>query len=333
VVDARTRGLLHWTVLLVLAVGLWLIWSDIFPALGILKQFTLWSTTARTTEIITVNGESVEQVVEALRPITLNNVALALVVIVLTIVAARNVPGLVEVGIRRAFDLEAGVRYAIMALSTYVIGILGLVLACAAAGVTWSSVQWLAAAMTVGLGFGLQEIFANFVSGLIILFERPMRVGDTVTVGDISGTVSRIRIRATTITDWDRKELVVPNKEFITGRLINWTLSDTVLRLVVRVGIAYGSETETAARLIREAAVEHPIILDDPKPQVLFLGFGNSSLDFELRAFVPGFESYFQTQNDLHMAIDQKFRAAGIVIPFPQRDVHVHTLPPMTASE
>jgi potassium efflux system protein len=121
-------------------------------------------------------------------------------------------------------------------------------------GVSWDKLQWLAAALSVGLGFGLQEIFGNFVSGLIILFERPVRIGDTVTIGTFSGTVSKIRIRATTITDFDRKEVIIPNKAFVTERLINWSLSDTVTRVVIRLGVAYGSDLDKVKEVLLKAA-------------------------------------------------------------------------------
>ena len=152
-------------------------------------------------------------------------------------------------------------------------------------GIGWGNIQWLIAALGVGIGFGLQEIVANFISGLILLFERPIRVGDTVTVGDMSGVVSRIRIRATAITGWDRKELIVPNKEFVTGRLINWTLSDTVLRVSIPVGVAYGSDTKKAKERMLAVAKANEKVLHDPAPSVVFMGFGASSLDFDLRAF------------------------------------------------
>lgn len=135
------------------------------------------------------------------------------------------------------------------------------------------------AALTVGLGFGLQEIFANFVSGLILLFERPIRVGDIVTVDGTTGVVSRIQTRATTVTNWDRQDLIVPNKEFITGRLLNWTRSDHVNRIVINVGIAYGSDTELARRLIEEVLREHSEVLGDPPSIVTFEGFGESTLN------------------------------------------------------
>jgi potassium efflux system protein len=211
--------------------------------------------------------------------------------------------------------------------------IVGLLSTCAALGIGWSKVQWLVAAVTFGLGFGLQEIFANFISGLIVLFERPMRVGDVVTVGEVSGVVTRIRMRATTITDWDRKELIVPNKEFITGRLVNWTLSDRVLRIVFRVGVAYGSDTRLVHRLLLKAAADHPSVLTDPPPQALFVAIGESTLMFELRVYVPGLEVYGDVQHALNSAIDTMFRAAGIEIAFPQCDVHVRSIDAALAIE
>ena len=166
---------------------------------------------------------------------------------------------------------------------------------------------------------------ANFICGLILLFERPVRVGDVVTIGDASGVVSRIRIRATTIRDWEQKELVVPNKELITGRLLNWTLSDAVTRVFITVGVAYGSDVDRAMALIREAAEENPRVLDDPEPVVHFEQFADSSLNLTLRAYTGALSDRLPATTELHKAIDQKFRAAGIVIAFPQRDVHFHS--------
>jgi potassium efflux system protein len=183
------------------------------------------------------------------------------------------------------------------------------------------------AAIGLGLGFGLQEIFANFISGLIILFERPIRVGDTVSVGGVDGTVSKIRIRATWITGFDRKELIVPNKAFVTGQLVNWTLSDPILRLTIPVGIAYGSDTERAVATLQRVADESVWVLRDPAPQVFFTGFGDSSLSFELRVFSRGVARRFELRHRLHMKIDKAFREEGIEIAFPQRDLHVRSLP------
>ena len=165
----------------------------------------------------------------------------------------------------------------------------------------------------------------NFVSGLIILVERPIRVGDTVTVGGVSGTVSQIRIRATTIVDWDNKALVVPNKTFITDQLINWTLTGPVTRLVIKVGIAYGSDTELAHRVLMEVAAGHPMVLEDPAPTVFFLEFGDSALLFEMRVFVYDRLQRLPLTNELHMTIDRVFRERGIEIAFPQLDVRMRS--------
>ena len=159
------------------------------------------------------------------------------------------------------------------------------------------------------------------------MFERPIRVGDTVSVGNINGTVTRIRIRATWITGFDRKELIVPNKTFVTGQLVNWTLSDPVLRLEIPVGIAYGSDTDRAVEVLYEVARTSPRVLHNPPPRVFFLQFGDSSLSFELRVFTRGVDSRFLARHELHMSIDKAFREAGIEIAFPQRDLHVRSLP------
>jgi len=152
--------------------------------------------------------------------------------------------------------------------------------------VSWDKLQWLVAALSVGLGFGMQEIFANFISGIMILFERPVRIGDTITIGNLSGTVSKIRIRATTITDFDRKDIIVPNKTFITGQLINWSLTDTITRVTLKLGVDYGSDLDLVKALLLQAARENPRVLKEPEPHVYFLNFGESTLDHELRMHV-----------------------------------------------
>ncbi len=235
-------------------------------------------------------------------------------------------PGLLELAILRHLPLDRGVRFAIITVCRYLLVAVGVVLAFTKLGIGWSKVQWLIAAMTVGLGFGLQEIFANFISGLIMLFEQPIRVDDIVTVGDVTGRVTMIHIRATTIRKWDQRELIVPNKEFITGRLINWTLSDNTLRRDFAVGIVYGSDTRKAEQLLYEIARNHPLVLKDPAPTVLFKEFGASSLDFELRVYFSGIENNLPVWHDINFAIDDAFRAAGIEIALPQQDVHIRTI-------
>ena len=187
----------------------------------------------------------------------------------------------------------------------------------------WNKLQWLVAALSVGLGFGLQEIFANFISGLIILFERPVRIGDVVTIGNLSGTVSRIRIRATTITDFDRKEIIVPNKTFITGQLVNWSLSDTVTRVTIRVGVGYGSDLELVRRLLLQIAQHNPRVLREPNPMVYFLNFGESTLDHELRIHVRELGDRNPAIDEINREIDRQFKEHGIEIAFRQLDVFI----------
>jgi len=293
-----------------------LIWHDIVPAVGYIERFTLW------TSGLAGAGEGAE----AIR-ITLWDLLLAATWVTVTLLACRNLPGLLDLVVFQRLPLDAGARYAATAVTQYLLVVLGAVLGFRQIGIGWQSVQWLVAAMTVGLGFGLQEIFANFVSGIILLFERPVRVGDVVTIGDVTGTVMRIRIRATTILDWDHKELIVPNRDFVTGKLINWTLTNSNLRVVVRVGIAYGSDTRLAVRLLESVAASQPLALAEPPPVVVFSQFGTSSLDFELRVFASGVVNARMLRHELHLAIDDAFRGHGVEIAFPQQDLHVRSMP------
>ena len=309
-ISEQTQSLLQTVMFILVAIGLWAIWEPIFPAFGILQDIHLWSYSG------VVDG------VTTAIPTSLANLAMAIVVVVITIIASRNLPGLLEITLLNRLPMDAGARYAFTTLCRYAITAIGILLALNTIGFRWSSVQWLIAALGVGLGFGLQEIVANFVCGLIVLFERPFRVGDTVTIGEVDGMVSRIRIRATTILDWDRKELIVPNKEFITGRLINWSLSDPISRSIIKVGIAYGSDTELAEKLLLKVLKENPLVLKEPKPSAYFLGFGDNSLNFELRLYINDIDNRLPVQHELHKAIDREFRKAGIVISFPQHDVH-----------
>jgi potassium efflux system protein len=258
--------------------------------------------------------------------VTLANLALAILIVVITFVVFRNGPGLLEMSVLQQLPFDASVRYAITTLFSYVIVMIGTIAACSTIGLQWSQIQWLATALTFGLAFGLQEMFANFVAGLIILLERPIRVGDIVTVDNVTGVVSRIRIRATSITNWDRKEYVVPNKEFITGRLLNWTLSDKVNRVVVEVGLAYGSDTNLALELLLKAANDHPLVLKDPAAIASFEGFGDNSLNLVLRAFLPSLDNRLQVITELHTTIDQLFREARLEIAYPQRDLHIRSV-------
>jgi potassium efflux system protein len=259
--------------------------------------------------------------------ITLADVALTAIVLLVVTIAAKNIPGLLEISLLQRLPLDSGARFAVTTLVRYLILVAGISAAFGTLGVSWEKVQWLAAALTFGLAFGLQEIFANFVSGIIILLERPVRIGDIVTVAGTEGRVTRLAMRATTIMDWDRRELLVPNKEFITGSIVNWTLSDQITRLRLDVGVAYGSDVDRARQLMLRAAKENRDLLDDPPPRAWFLGFGDSALSLRLLAFLPTRDVYLSAMDRLHSDIDRLFREAGIEISFPQRDLHLRSAP------
>jgi len=211
----------------------------------------------------------------------------------------------------------------------YIIIAIGVIIGFDRLGLQWSQLRWIVTGLSVGIGFGLQKIIANFISGLIILFERPVRIGDYVTIGEQSGTVSRIQIRATTLMDLDNREILIPNEALISERVTNWTLSNAVTRLTVPVGIAYGSDTDQARDLMLEALNANTKILANPAPQVLFVGFGDSSLDFELRVFLRNFDDRVPVKHMIHTDINRVLEKAGISIPFPQRDLNIvsHSIP------
>ena len=325
-VTDQTRRFVNSLLFLVAVLMIWWIWIEVLPALAFLDRVPLWPVTTTVTETITSDeGATSVRSIERLDHASLADLGVAALILVVTVIAAKNLPGLLELSLPKLLPLDAGARYALTTLTRYVVVAAGVVAGCGAVGFGWSNIQWLVAALTVGLGFGLQEIFANFISGLILLFERPIRVGDVVTIDDVTGVVSRIQTRATTVTNWDRKDFIVPNKEFITGRLLNWTRSDQVNRIVINVGVAYGSDTEQARRLIEQVLREHPEVLDEPTPIVTFEGFGDSTLDLVVRCYLAKLDNRLQTIHDLHTAIDQVFRKAEIEIAFPQRDIHIRS--------
>ena len=357
-VDAQTRQLFKSSLTLATMLGLYFIWAGVLPALQGLDRIQLLPelavladgpevaaaaplfapTQTPGAEGAGAVGSPVVELRQAVEEragesalglpatLTLADVLLALIFLVLTTIAARNLPALLELSLLQRLPIDTGARFAVATIVRYLILIVGLSAISGALGVGWHQVQWLAAALTFGLAFGLQEIFANFASGLIILIERPIRVGDIVTVGTTEGRVTQLRMRATTILDWDRREYLVPNKEFITGNVINWTLSDPVTRVILPVGIAYGSDTKKARSLLLEAARKSKLVLDDPPPSAIFRRFGESSLDFELRVFMASRDLWPEVMDKLHTRIDDAFRAAKIEIAFPQRDLHLRSM-------
>ncbi|MBK4993862.1 mechanosensitive channel MscK [Pseudomonas sp. S37] len=289
--------------------GLYWVWSDLISVFAYLNNFVLY-------EYASGTGAAASMV-----PISLGDLLGALVIVGITFALAGNLPGLLEVLVLSRLSLAQGSAYAITTLLSYVIVGVGIVSTLATLGVSWDKLQWLVAALSLGLGFGMQEIFANFISGIMILFERPVRIGDTITIGNLSGTVSKIRIRATTITDFDRKDIIVPNKTFITGQLINWSLTDTVTRVTLKLGIDYGSDLDLVRDLLLKGAHENPRVLKDPEPIVYFLNFGESSLDHELRMHVRDLGDRNPTLDELNRYISREFKAHDIKISVRQVEV------------
>ncbi|EKT65005.1 mechanosensitive channel MscK [Providencia burhodogranariea] len=312
-ISQQSLRLMTMVLFIIFTLGFYAIWSDFITIFSFLDSVDLWHYTAATAE-----GSNTVQ------SVTLANLILAMVIIVVSWIMTRNLPGLLEVLVLSRLQLRQGSTYAITTILTYIIVGIGAITSLSMIGVTWSKLQWLAAALTVGLGFGLQEIFANFVSGIILLFERPIRIGDTVTIGTYSGTVSKIRIRATTIIDSDRKEVIIPNKAFVTDRLINWSLSDTVTRITVSIGVAYGSDLDKVKQVLLSAATSNSKVMTDPSPSVYFTGFGASTLDHELRFYVRQISDRGSTSDEVNRAIDKLCRENDIDIAFNQLEVHLH---------
>ncbi len=314
-IGQQTQTLLKTSVFTGLLIALFIVWADVLPALNWLDNVTLWSRTIAV-------GEA-----EVVSRVSLQDFLLALLLAGFFIMATRNLPGLIEILLSRSRLVDEVHSYTVTTLVRYALTVVAVVTIFSLIGLRWSELQWMVAALTLGLGFGLQEVVANFVSGLIMLFERPVRVGDTITIGEYSGTVARIRTRATTIIDWDNREIVVPNKNFITERLINWTLSDNITRIVIPVGVSYDSDPEQVMDILYRIAVAHPLSLTDPEPNVYFLSFADSALSFELRVYVSQMSDRLVTTSELHTQILKAFRKEGIEISFPQMDLHIRDMP------
>jgi len=222
--------------------------------------------------------------------------------------------------------LPRGVPATIVMLLNYTVLGLAFVLAVAAAGIDLTKFALIAGALSVGIGFGLQNVVNNFVSGLILAFERPVQAGDAVQVGDIWGEVRRIGVRSSTVRTWSGAEVIVPNADLISNQVTNWTLSDRQRRMEIAIGVAYGTNPHQVIELATQCAKNNSQVLSSPEPRTIFTGFGESSLDFELRAWTEEFDNYLATKSELLLAVHDALYAAGIEIPFPQRDLHLRTV-------
>ena len=255
--------------------------------------------------------------------ISLGNVLAFLLTVWLAFLLSRFVRFIMEEDIYPRANLARGLPYAISTMLHYVILLIGFFFAVAAMGIDMTKFTILAGAFGVGLGFGLQNIVNNFVSGIILLFERPVNVGDMIQVGNRDGELRRIGMRASVIRTLEGSEVIVPNGHLISEEVLNWTLSDQQRRLEVSVGVAYGTDPERVIEILTSVAATHPDVMQDPPPQTLFIGFGDSALNFQLRAWTNHFDRWVRIRSELMVGVNAALRDAAIQIPFPQLDLHV----------
>ena len=254
---------------------------------------------------------------------SITDLLFAAIVFAALIVATRWVQRVLETRVFPQTRLDAGMRNSLKTT----VGYAGLLVAVAAgistAGIDLSNLAIIAGALSVGIGFGLQNVVNNFVSGLILLVERPVKVGDWIVVGEHQGYVQRINVRATEIQTFQHSSVIIPNSELLSSALVNWTHKDAVARIDVPVGVSYHSDVERVRETLFEVAESHPEVVRRPEPVVLFTAFGDSALDFELRCFVAQADEVFRIATEIRFEIVRLFRERGIEIPFPQRDVHL----------
>jgi small-conductance mechanosensitive channel len=259
--------------------------------------------------------------------ISLGDVLSFVVTIWAAVLISRFVRFVLDEDIYWRLKLPRGVPHAFSTAVNYTILLAAFFLAVAAAGVQLSKITLLAGAFGVGIGFGLQNIVNNFISGLILVVERPILPGDTVQIGELTGEVKRIGMRSSTVRTWDGAEVIVPNGNLISSEVINWTLSDRVRRVNIDVGVAYGTDPTAVMDLLVSTAKTHESVLSTPEPHVLFLGFGDSSLNFQLRLWT-GYDRFLRTKSEVTVAVEKALKDADITIPFPQRDLHVKSVAP-----
>jgi small-conductance mechanosensitive channel len=255
--------------------------------------------------------------------LSLGMILLALLTLYLSLLFSWGLQAFVDSQLLTPQRTDRGVRDAVKKLLHYALVLVGVLVAASIAGIALEKFALLAGALGVGIGFGLQNIVNNFVSGLILLFERPVKVGDAITIDGEWGKIIKIGLRSTVFETYDRAEVIIPNSELISQKVTNWTFSNNISRIVLPVGVAYGTPLEEVIKILLQVAKENSDVLEDPTPAAIFTGFGNSSIDFELRVMIPDIDLRIAVISELGQAIDRRFKEAGIVIPFPQRDLHL----------
>jgi len=266
-------------------------------------------------------------------PITLMSLIMFIVVMLVFLVVSRLLVRGVMKRVLNRFKIEEGTQYPLRRITHYIVMSIGALVAFQFVGIDLSGLAVIFGLLSVGIGFGLQNVTSNFVSGVILLFERPIKVGDRVTVGDTEGDVLSINMRSTTIRSLNNISYIVPNSEFVSQRVINWSHGDPRIRVDIEVGVSYSSNLDDVLKALAEVAEEHPDILSTPRPDVLFVSFGDSSWNMKLRVWIPDPRRHWRIRSQLNSAIVKKFREYNIEIPFPQRDLHVRSPLPLPLSK
>lgn len=259
------------------------------------------------------------------KPVTVFNVVIFILVISAFVFLAVAIRKTLNKRILKRFKIDPGTSYTLSRITQYAIISIGALISFQIVGIDLSGLAVIFGLLSVGIGFGLQNVTANFISGLIILFERPISVGDRVTVSNIEGDVTEINIRATKVRTVNNISIIVPNSEFVSKDVINYSHGDSTYRLDINVGVSYGSDLDKVLSAMKEVADENPDVLKHPKAEVHLIEFGDSSWNMQLRAWVADVKDYPQIRNNLNQAIVRKFRENDIEIPFPQRDLHVRS--------
>ncbi|NDL61453.1 miniconductance mechanosensitive channel MscM [Acerihabitans arboris] len=313
VISAQSLRLVRSILTLIAFVSVIWLWSEIHSAFAFLENIQLWDVSS------SVKGEG------GIQSISLASVLVAVMVLIITTQLVRNLPALLELALLQHLELTPGTGYAITTVTKYMLMLIGGLIGFSWIGIEWAKLQWLVAALGVGLGIGLQEIFANFISGLIILFEKPIRIGDTVTIRDLTGNITRINTRATTITDWDRKEIIVPNKAFITEQFVNWSLSDSVTRIVLTIPAPPDADSEEVTQILTQAAQRCPLVLDNPAPEAYLVDLQQGIMLFDLRVHAAEMGHRMPLRHQLNQLILEGYREHGLEMPFPPFQVRMET--------
>lgn len=258
-------------------------------------------------------------------PVTIASILLFFLLLTFFIITGIFVRRAINRRIFKRFNVDEGTSYTLSRITQYIIITIGVLISFNFVGINLSSLTVIFGLLSVGIGFGLQNVTSNFISGLIILFERPISVGDRVVVNNIEGDIIEINIRSTMVRSVNNISIVVPNSEFVSKDVINYSHGDPTYRLDVNVGVSYGSDLDNVLEALREVADNNSSVMQNPEPEVFLNEFGESSWNMQLRVWIPDVKQYPRIRNEINQEIVRTFRKYGIEIPFPQRDLHVRS--------